>query len=307
MSDNLAKRILKGDARTAAQLMTLIESGDPRAKTILRKIYPRTGKAHIIGITGAAGTGKSTLIDRLTAQLRRRKRSVGILTVDPTSPFSGGAFLGDRIRMRDHFLDDEVFIRSLATRGGRGGVSAGIRGAIHLLDAMGKEVIFIETIGAGQDEVEISTMVHGVVVVLTPSMGDEIQGMKAGLIEIADILVVNKSDLPGADEMVQQLKVLYENSNLPVLKISALTGEGAGSLVDALEQHRAALLSSGDHRSRSLDFCRRELLSLLQERMLAKALRKMEAPSIERLVKRIAERALDPYTAVEMIAKKVGI
>lgn len=307
MPDNLVKRILKGDARAAARLITLIEDGNPKAKTVLRMLYPRTGKAHVIGITGAAGTGKSTLIDRLTLEFRRRKKRIGILAVDPTSPFSGGAFLGDRIRMRTHFTDKGVFIRSLAARGGCGGVSASVRGAVHLLDAMGKEIVFIETIGAGQDEVEISTLAHSVVVVLSPSMGDEIQAMKAGLLEIADILVVNKNDLHGAEEVVQQLQDLRENSGLPILKISALTGEGTGSLVDALEKRRTELLSNRPHDARRIDLCRRELASLLQERMLARALKKLTGPSMERLVKRVADRKVDPYTALEMIAKKAGL
>ncbi len=307
MSDNLAKRVLKGDARAAAQLITLIERGDPRSKTVLRTIYPRTGNAHIVGITGAAGTGKSTILDCLTAELRRRKKSVGILAVDPTSPFSGGALLGDRVRMRNHFLDKSVFIRSLAARGGYGGVSASVRGAAHLLDAMGKEIVFIETIGAGQDQVEISALAHSVVVVLTPSMGDEIQAMKAGLLEIADILVVNKSDLPGAEEVVQQLQELHNNSEAPILKMSALTGEGAGSLIDALEKRRTNLFSSGLRRSRNFDLCHSELVALLQERTLAKALKKMTGASMARLVKRVADRKVDPYTALETIAKKAGI
>ncbi len=252
MSSDLGKRILRGDVRAAAQLLTLIENKDPRARAILKSVYSRTGKAHIIGVTGAAGSGKSALIDRMTAELRRRKKKVGVLTVDPTSPFSGGALLGDRIRMRDHFLDDGVFIRSLATRGGWGGVSASIQEAAQLLDALGKEVIFIETIGVGQDQVGISTTAHTVVVVLTPWMGDEIQGMKAGLLEITDILVVNKTDLPGAEEMVQYLRRIFEDSGLPLLQTSAIKNEGIGLLIEELEKHKTQLLASGDHRTRNL-------------------------------------------------------
>lgn len=305
MSGDLAKKILKGDIRAAAQLISLIENGDPRARTILKRIYPRTGRGHIIGVTGAPGTGKSTLIDRVTAEFRRLNKEVGILAVDPTSPFSGGAILGDRIRMRAHLLDEGVFIRSLATRGGRGGLSASVREATHLLDAMGKEIIFIETIGVGQDELEVSTLAHTVVVVVIPGMGDEIQGMKAGLLEIADLLVVNKADLPGAEEMVQQLRALYGDSRLVILPISAVRNDGISSLVDAIEKHRAELLVSGDHKMRHLNFCRQELLSLLQERVFARALKKVGKDSLERLVKRIAERELDPYTAAEEIARKM--
>ncbi len=307
MSSDLGKRILRGDVRAAAQLLTLIENKDPRARAILKSVYSRTGKAHIIGVTGAAGSGKSALIDRMTAELRRRKKKVGILTVDPTSPFTGGALLGDRIRMRDHFLDDGVFIRSLATRGGWGGVSASIQEAAQLLDALGKEVIFIETIGVGQDQVGVSTTAHTVVVVLTPWMGDEIQGMKAGLLEITDILVVNKTDLPGAEEMVQYLRRIFEDSGLPLLQTSAIKNEGIGMLIEDIEKHKTQLLASGDHRSRNLNISRGQLLSLVQERILTQALRRIDGAFVERLVERIAERDLDPYTAAEKILKKAGL
>lgn len=307
MSNNLAQKVLKGDVRAVAQLLTLIENGDPKARSILKMIYPRTGKAHIIGVTGAPGTGKSTLIGRMTTEMRLRKRNVGILTVDPTSPFSGGALLGDRIRMRDHFTDEGVFIRSLATRGRRGGVSTAIREAIHLLDAMGKEIIFIETIGVGQDQVEISTIAHTVVVVLGPWTGDEIQGMKAGLLEIADIIVVHKADLSGAEEMFQQLRAVFAETALPIVKTSAIKNEGIGLLVDGIERHRAKLLASGDHQARNLNLCRQELISLLQERTLTKALKRMGDTSIERLVRLVAEREMDPYTVTGRIAKKTKL
>jgi len=304
---DLGKRILKGDVRAAAQLLTLIENKDPRARATLKTLYCRTGKAHIIGVTGAAGSGKSVLIDRMTAELRRRKKKVGILTVDPTSPFSGGAVLGDRIRMREHFLDDGVFIRSLATRGGWGGISASMQEAVQLLDAFGKEIVFIETIGVGQDEVGVSTSAHTVVVVLTPDMGDEIQGMKAGLLEIADILVVNKVDLPGAEKTLQSLRRIFEDSGLMILPTSAIKNEGIGVLIDGIEKHRAQLLASGDHRRRNLNLSRGQLLSLVQERMLTQALRRIDNAFIDRLVERIAERDLDPYAAAEKILKKAGL
>jgi len=307
MSDNFVKKILKGDVRAAAELLTLIENRDPMARPILQAIYPRTGKAHVIGVTGTTGSGKSTLIDRMTAELRNHKKKVGVLTVDPTSPFSGGALLGDRLRMRDHFLDDGVFIRSLATRGSWGGVSACIREAVHLLDAMGKETIFVETIGVGQDQIEISTIAHTVVLVLSPWTGDEVQGMKAGLQEIADILVVNKADLGGAEETFQQMSALFEDSDTPILKTSAVGNEGIGLLILEIGEHRAKLLASGDHRSRNLRSSRRQLLSLLQDGILAQALRRIDEDSIEGLVEEIAERRLDPYTAAEKILKKIRL
>ncbi len=307
MSSDLGKRILRGEVPAAARLLTLIENKDPRARAILKSVYSRTGKAHIIGVTGAAGSGKSALIDRMTAELRRRKKKVGILTVDPTSPFTGGALLGDRIRMRDHFLDDGVFIRSLATRGGWGGVSACIQEAVQLLDALGKEIIFIETIGVGQDQVGVSTTAHTVVVVLTPWMGDEIQGMKAGLLEITDILVVNKTDLPGAEEMVQYLRSIFEDSGLPLLQTSAIKNEGIGLLIEDIEKHKTQLLASDGHRSRNLSLSRGQLLSLVQERILTQAMRRIDSAFMEKLVERIAERNLDPYTAAEEVVKKAGL
>jgi len=304
---HMVQLILKGDVRAAAQMLSLIEDQDPRAKAILRTIYPRTGKAHVVGVTGVAGTGKSTLIDRMTVELRGRKKKVGILTVDPTSPFSGGAVLGDRIRMRDHFLDEGVFIRSLATRGGWGGLSAAVPEAVQLLDAMGKDIVFIETIGAGQDEVEISTLAHTVVVVLTPWMGDEIQGMKAGLLEISNILVVNKADLPGVEEMLQYLKSVFEDSGLQILPASAIRNEGIGQVIEGIEKHGARLLASGDHRSKKLNFSRGQLMSLVREKILKRALGRIDDAFMERQVKRIAERELDPYTAAEKILRKTGI
>jgi LAO/AO transport system kinase len=258
-------------------------------------------------VTGTAGSGKSTLIDRMTAALRVRQKKIGILMVDPTSPFTGGAFLGDRLRMRDHFLDDGVFIRSVATRGGWGGVSTSIREAIHLLDAMGKEVVFVETIGAGQDQVEIASVAHTVLVVLGPGTGDEIQGMKAGLLEAADILVVNKGDLSGAEELFQQLRTLFDESKLPILKTSALKNEGIALLTGELESHRRGLLASGDHQRKNTSFSRRQILGLVQERLMARFLGRVDQESMESLVERVAGREVDPYTAADEILEKKGL
>ena len=307
MLGDLAKRILDGDTRAVAQLITLIENKDERARSVLRSLYPHTGRAHVIGVTGSAGSGKSTLIARLTAAIRRRKKGVGILVVDPTSPFSGGALLGDRLRMRDHFVDEGVFIRSLATRGALGGLSSCIREAVNLLDAMGKEIVFVETIGIGQNQVEISTIARTTIVVLNPWAGDDIQGMKAGLLEIADILVVNKADVAGVDQTFHQLKALFENSGLPLLKTSALDGEGIDLLIEEMEKHRARLLASGDHRTRDRNFSRSQLLAILQERMMERALEKIGQDSLEEFVEKIVERHLDPYTAAEQILKETGM
>jgi len=307
MTGNAIKQILKGDGRTLASLMSLIEDGDPKVKAVLKGIYPHTGKAHVIGVTGAAGTGKSSLIDRMTAEYRRRKKTVGILAVDPSSLFSTGALLGDRIRMRDHFVDDGVFIRSFATRGNNGGVSAAVREGIHLLDAAGKEVIFVETIGVGQDQLEIAALTHMVVVVLTPQMGDEVQGMKAGLAEIADILVVNKADLTGADETVQQLEALFADEDFHIIATSAIKNQKIDLLVECIEQYRKESVDNGKYQSKRLDLCRQELLSLLREKVFAELAKKIADDSLETQVKMIAERQKDPYSAVEEIAKRIGI
>lgn len=305
MTGNLTKRILNGDVRALASVMSLIENGDPKAKSILQAIYPHTGRAHVIGITGAAGTGKSTLIDRMTTEFRRRKKSVGILAVDPTSVFSTGALLGDRIRMRGHFADDGVFIRSFATRGGRGGLSGAVRKAIHLLDAAGKEVIFVETIGVGQDQLEIAALAHMVVVVLTPQMGDEVQAMKAGLAEIADILVVNKADLSGADETVQQLKALFGDEDFHLLAASAIKDRGIDALVDRIEELREKSFDEGNYQTKRLHLCRQELLSLLREKVFAKLAKKIANGSFETHVQRIAAGKIDPYSAADKLARHI--
>jgi LAO/AO transport system kinase len=304
MAASLTKRVLNGDLRALASMMTLIENGDRRTQDVLKAVYAKTGRAHVIGVTGAAGTGKSSLIDRMTAEYRRRKKTVGILAVDPSSIFSNGALLGDRIRMRAHFTDTGVFIRSFAARGARGGVSVSIRDAIHLLDAAGKDVIFVETIGVGQDELEIGALAHTVVVVLIPEMGDEVQAMKAGLIEIANILVVNKADLPGTDVTVQQLKALF--SDLDVLSASALNNDGIRGVVDAIEKHRLNSVGNGRYQSKRLSLCREELLGLLRQRLMGRLTRRIDSHALEERIKRIAERRLDPYSAADEIASRLG-
>jgi LAO/AO transport system kinase len=307
MTDNPLKQILDGDVRAVARLMSLIENRDHKAKVALKALYRHTGRAHVIGVTGAPGTGKSTLIDRMTVEFRRRKKTVGILAVDPSSVFSTGAVLGDRIRMREHFLDDGVFIRSFATRGSGGGVSVAVRAAIHLLDAAGKEVIFVETIGVGQDQVEIAALAHTVVVVLTPGMGDEIQGMKAGLTEIADVLAVNKTDLAGAEEMLQQLKAWFGDEDFHIVSTSALKNEGVHLLVDSIEAHRRKSLDNGDYQTKQLSLCRHELLSLLREKVFSELTKKIADDALEKQVKLIAQRQKDPYSAVDEIAKRIRL
>lgn len=236
MISSAVQQIRNGDFRAAAKLITAIERGDPAAIPILKALTPYTGRAHVIGITGPVGAGKSSLINDLTTGYRRLRRRVGILAVDPTSPISGGAILGDRIRMRDHLTDPGVFIRSLAARGAPGGLPVLVLAeALHVLDALGMDVVFIETIGIGQDQTAIAALARTIVVVVNPTLGDEVQLLKAGFLEIADLFVVNKADLPGADRMALQLADLSDAVNpVPVFKTSALKHQGLHELIKGL-------------------------------------------------------------------------
>lgn len=300
------KKLLKGDFQTVAQCLTLIEEGDPQVRSILKAIGPHTGRAHVVGITGAPGTGKSTLISAMTAEIRCRAKRVGILTVDPTGPFSGGALLGDRIRMREHFMDHGVFIRSLATRGNLGGVALAVRDSVQVLDASGMDYVLTETIGVGQDQVAIAGIAHTVVVAVIPSMGDEIQAMKAGLLEIADILVINKADLPGAEQSALELSDLFGDRGIPILKTSALENQGIAALIDALEAHRAKLWSGADKDQRRLRFSRIQLHDRLRDRLLERVVKRVGAAAVEKCVGEIAERRLDPEAATDSILRKAG-
>ncbi|HUK56650.1 MAG TPA: methylmalonyl Co-A mutase-associated GTPase MeaB [Nitrospiria bacterium] len=234
--NNWTRKIRSGDFRAAAKLITAIERGDPSAVPILKSLYPYTGRARIIGITGSTGTGKSSLINGLTTGYRRLRQRVGILAVDPTSPISGGAILGDRIRMREHFTDPGVFIRSIASRGAPGGLPVLVLAeAVHVLDALGMDVVFIETIGVGQDQTAVSSIARTTVVVLNPTMGDEVQLLKAGIMEVADLFVVNKADLPGGDTMAIHLSDLSGSERpIPVFKTSALKQLGIDELIKGL-------------------------------------------------------------------------
>ena len=303
LADELAASVLNGDLRAAGRVLSLIDDRDPLAKAILKRLYARTGGAHIVGITGSAGSGKSTLIGCLTTELRRRKKKVGILTIDPTSPFSGGAVLGDRIRMRDHFLDKGVFIRSLATRGSQGGLSSSVYEAAQLLDAMGQDYILVETIGIGQDQIQIRRTAHTVLVIVTPDSGDEIQGMKAGVLEIADLLVINKADLPGAEELFMTLG----QNGVPTFKTSAIKNEGIAALVDAIDRHRIDLVATGNHNQRTVDVSRSQLMALIHDGLMRKVQDKTAKSKIDQWAQKIASKESDPYTAAETILRDLKL
>jgi len=305
----LADRVLQGDVRAAARLMRLIDDAQPAAEPELRALFPSTGRAHLIGITGNPGAGKSTLVDRLIAHLRRQAKTVGVIAVDPTSPFTGGAILGDRIRMQDHALDPGVFIRSLATRGQLGGLSRATGDCVRVLDAMGKDVVMVETVGVGQDEVEVCRLAHTTVVVVVPGLGDDIQAIKAGILEVADLFCVNKADREGADRTVRDLRQMMELSakdrEVAIVKCVASQGEGIAELWDGIEAHYRLLKGGPGLLQRETQRARYELIEILRDRMLRAAVERLSAQGahIDELALRIARRDLDPYSVADEAAR----
>jgi len=293
-----------------ARLITLIENDGPEAQAALAALYPYTGRAHVVGVTGAPGTGKSTLVNELTQELRRQGRSVGIIAVDPTSPFTGGAILGDRIRMQELTADPGVFIRSMATRGSLGGLARATGDAIKVLDAFGKDVILVETVGVGQDEVEIAKAAQTTVVVETPGLGDDVQMLKAGVLEIADVLVVNKADLDGADRLVMALETMLSlNSHPrdwqpPVVQTVALRGSGIPELWAAIERHRAYLSTSHDRQAHEQARAREEIEAILHHELTARLLARLAPGELSTLAAQVARRELDPYTAAQRLLER---
>lgn len=303
---DLVKRLLEGDRRALTRVMTFVENGVPEGREAMRELFSHSGKAHIVGITGPSGSGKSTLTGALARELRKRGRSVGIVAVDPTSPFSHGAILGDRIRMQDLTSDPEVFIRSLATRGALGGLAAATSDVVTVLDASGKDIVLVETVGAGQDEVEIADTAHTTIVVNIPGAGDDMQAIKAGILEIADILVVNKADLPSADSVAKQLHIFMqldrqEGWTVPILKTVAHKEDGVGELLDEVDKHREYLQESGRLEEMRRKRARRQLLALAQALLLGNVLESVENGTVEALVESIAKRETDPHTAAEKL------
>ena len=304
----LVERALEGDRRSIAKVISLVERGGEGARVAIQMLHPRTGNAWSIGITGAPGAGKSTLTDQLVGRLRADGEEVGVLAVDPTSPFSGGAILGDRVRMQSHTTDPGVFIRSMATRGHLGGLSLATPQAVRVLDAVGKAWIVIETVGVGQVEVEIAGQADTTVVVVNPGWGDSVQTAKAGLMEIADVFVVNKADRPGAAGTESDLVGMLELSSRhawrpPIVRTVATTGEGVDELFDAVVAHRAHLEATGDAEARRRDRLREELRGLVAADMSERASTLCSGPRFETIVDEVAERTRDPYTAAEELRK----
>jgi LAO/AO transport system kinase len=309
VTNDLVGRLLAGERRALARAITLVENRSAAGFEALRALYPHTGRAHTIGITGGAGAGKSTLTNALAKEFRRRGRTVGIIAVDPSSPFSHGAILGDRIRMQDLSGDPGVFMRSMATRGSLGGLSETAADAVAVLDAFGKEIVLLETVGAGQDEVEVASAAQTTVLILTPGTGDDVQTMKAGIMEIADLLVVNKADLPNADALVAALKAHLSMSEhgewlIPILKVVAVREQGISDLADAIEKHRAYLESSGQLEQALRERAHHQVVAATQTEALRRILR-ANGSLLDELVSAVAERNLDPHSAAEKLVDQM--
>lgn len=325
----------QGNARAIARLITQVESSAAAAQVIVRALYAHTGQAHIVGITGPPGSGKSSLVNELAKAFRRGGRRVGIVAVDPTSPFTGGALLGDRVRMRDLSGDGGIFVRSMASRGSLGGLARTTQSVVKVLDAAGYEMILVETVGAGQAEVDIATAAHTTIVLEAPGMGDDVQSIKAGILEIADILVVNKADQPGASRTVKSLEMMlhlampapsdehhHDDGHhpaeqagpgrgsydwpAPVLQTTATTGAGVAELAETVDSHRAYLQNSGGWAARERARSQGEIEHLLRDRFIDEMAARVPAAEREELIRAVAERRLDPYTAADRLFRAAG-
>jgi LAO/AO transport system kinase len=312
-SETLAQRLLDGDRRALARAITLVENDDPAGWELVREIYPKTGNASIVGLTGAPGAGKSTLIGALTKLRREAGRSVAVLSIDPSSPFTHGALLGDRIRLTDHFLDPGVFIRSMANRGALGGLSeAALQGAL-LMDAAGKDDVFLETVGVGQAEVDIIDHADTIVLVLMPGSGDSIQALKAGVMEIPDIIVVNKADHPLTDTMVREIRGVLSLGEsrkgawrVPIVKTEASTGRGVPELVEKLDEHRAFIEAEGTLSERRRRNLRSEVVGICTARLRRRLEEQLDADELfATLLDEVVERRLDPATAASRILERL--
>ena len=311
---SIADKIVAGDIRAVARLIRDIDDMVPEAREVLKDLYPSTGRAYVVGITGAPGVGKSTLVDQMVAHLRKAEKTVGVLAVDPTSPFSGGAILGDRVRMQRHSMDEGVFIRSMATRGYFGGLTQSTKSAIDVLDAMGKDYILVETVGVGQDEIDIVRSADTTLIVLIPGMGDDIQALKAGILEVGDIFVINKADREGADRTVSDIRLMiemdekrYENGwKPPILTAQAVFDNGIKEILDEVEKHATYLRSSTERQSGiKYEKVRNELTEMIKDRIVRDVLSDLiQSGELEDAVQLVFQRKLDPYTACDNIVSK---
>jgi len=305
---DVAAELLAGNVTAGARAIRWLDDRDPRGREVLRQIISATGRAHVVGVTGPPGAGKSTLVDVVVAEERRRGRTVGVLAIDPSSPFTGGAILGDRVRMGRHAHDQGVFIRSMATRGASGGLSRAAYDACLVLDAMGFERVIVETVGVGQEELDIVTLAHSTIIVAVPGLGDEVQAMKAGLLEAGEILVVNKADREGSEQTLRQLGLMLHLRGADtaggwvprLLSCIASRGEGGAAIVEALDAHRAHLTASGEFARHSGRRCEQQFLRLARAGVMAELL----SAAGEELLMQVRTRRIDPYTAAdELLAR----
>ena len=309
----MLQKIIDGNQLAGARIIRLLEEGDPEGLKMLKLLYPYTGNAYVVGITGPPGSGKSTLVNCIVSEFRKSGTKVAVVAIDPSSPISGGALLGDRIRMRRHSEDDGVFIRSMATRGHLGGLSRTTRETVLVFDAMGYETIIIETVGVGQDEVEIAQFAHTSAVVSLPGMGDEIQVMKAGLLEIGDVLIVNKADKPGADDIVEQLHLMLEMKPIsdsgwspPVLKTTAVKYQGIPELVDTFRSHHRFLIDTGtfsEHNfKREFQFFKKLVMEMAAEKIFDNF---NDSPVYQGILEDLKNRKVDPFAAAEKLTNRL--
>ncbi|HEV2616896.1 MAG TPA: methylmalonyl Co-A mutase-associated GTPase MeaB [Candidatus Acidoferrales bacterium] len=313
-TDQWVEQVRAGDVRAISRAMTEIENRTGDAENLMRRLFPHTGNSYCIGITGAPGTGKSTLVDRMAALYRAQKQTVGVIAVDPSSPFTGGAILGDRIRMQGHASDSGVFIRSMATRGSLGGLSQATSDAALLLDAAGKKYVLVETVGVGQGEVEIARLADCTLVVLVPGMGDDVQNLKAGLMEIADIFVLNKADREGADRFEQQLRAILQlvpersGWKAPIVLTVATENDGIEELARQIERFRDHFHGKNERRAKEIALWRERLLNLLRERLVRRVVDKLaDDGTLESLAAEVAERKRDPYSAINEMLNRAGL
>jgi LAO/AO transport system kinase len=303
----LLERLRSGDVRSLARAISIVENRLPGWAELLKTLFPQTGHARILGLTGAPGAGKSTLVDQLAKHYRKQNRTVGIIAVDPTSPYTGGAILGDRIRMQDHFSDPGIYIRSMATRGSLGGLARATADVTTVMDVSGRDLIMIETVGVGQDEVDIVRLADVTVVILVPGMGDDVQSIKAGIMEIADIFVINKSDREGAERVEREIRALQslairsDHWTPPIVKTVASDGTGIGELVAAIAEYEAYLQKENLVLQHSIENWQERLIEMLRDSLLEKARVQMEDGNLALYAAEVAAHQRDPYTLVEEI------